>query len=59
MLKQGDIIVVSYPLSNKPEKSIIRPVIIVSNEISNNLDKNVLVCHKLPPSYATTVYRFQ
>jgi len=44
MFKQGDIIVVRYPLSDKPEKSIIRPVIIVSNEISNNLDKDVLVC---------------
>ena len=42
--KQGDIIMVRYPLSDKPEKSIIRPVVIVSNEISNRLDKDVLVC---------------
>lgn len=44
MFKQGEIIVVRYPLSDKPEKSIIRPVVIVSNEISNSNDKDVLVC---------------
>lgn len=42
--KQGDIIMIRYPLSDKPEKSIIRPVVIVSNEISNQLDRDVLVC---------------
>jgi len=42
--KQGDIILIRYPLSDKPEKSIIRPVVIVSNELSNNQDKDVLVC---------------
>lgn len=35
---------VRYPLSDKPEKSIIRPVVIVSNEVFNQLDKDVLVC---------------
>lgn len=44
MYKQGDIIVVRYPLSDKPGKTIIRPVVIISNEISNNLDEDVLVC---------------
>jgi len=42
--KQGDIILIRYPLSDKPEKSIIRPVVIISNESSNSLDKDVLVC---------------
>jgi mRNA-degrading endonuclease toxin of MazEF toxin-antitoxin module len=42
--KQGDIILIRYPLSDKPEKSIIRPVVIVSNETSNSQDKDVLVC---------------
>lgn len=42
--KQGDIIMVRYPLSDKPEKSIIRPVVVVSNEISNQSDKDILVC---------------
>lgn len=44
LYKQGDIILIRYPLSDKPEKSIIRPVVIVSNETSNNLDKDILVC---------------
>jgi len=44
MFKQGDIIIVRYPLSDKPEKSIIRPVLIVSNEFSNSQDKDILVC---------------
>ncbi len=31
MYHLGDIIIIRYPLSDKPEKSIIRPVVIVSN----------------------------
>jgi mRNA-degrading endonuclease toxin of MazEF toxin-antitoxin module len=42
--KQGDIIIVKYPLSDKPEKSIVRPVLIISNQISNAEDNDVLVC---------------
>jgi mRNA-degrading endonuclease toxin of MazEF toxin-antitoxin module len=41
---QGDIILIRYPLSDKPEKSIIRPVVVISNEASNSLDKDILVC---------------
>lgn len=44
MFKQGDIIIVRYPLSDKPEKSITRPVLIISNEVSNAQDKDILVC---------------
>lgn len=44
LYKQGDIIIIRYPLSDKPEKSIIRPVLIVSNELSNRQDKDILVC---------------
>ena len=44
MYNQGDIIMIRYPLSDKLEKSIIRPVVIVSNSLSNSLDKDVLVC---------------
>jgi len=42
--QQGDIILIRYPLSDKPEKSIIRPVVVVSNETSNSQDKDILVC---------------
>jgi mRNA-degrading endonuclease toxin of MazEF toxin-antitoxin module len=42
--KQGEIILIRYPLSDKPEKSIIRPVVVISNESSNSLDKDILVC---------------
>jgi len=42
--KQGDILIVRYPLSDKPEKSIVRPVVIISNEVSNVQDNDVLVC---------------
>ncbi len=44
MYNQGDILIIRYPLSDKPEKSIIRPVVIVSNSSSNSLDNDVLVC---------------
>jgi mRNA-degrading endonuclease toxin of MazEF toxin-antitoxin module len=37
--KQGDIILIRYPLSDKPEKSIIRPVVVVSNGFSNNQER--------------------
>ena len=44
MYKQGDIIAVHYPLTDKPAKTKLRPAIIVSNEISNRLDNDILVC---------------
>lgn len=44
LYNQGDIIIIRYPLSDKPEKSIIRTVIIVSNKYSNSQDKDILVC---------------
>lgn len=40
---QGDIVWADYPLSDKPEKSKIRPVLIVSNIISNRLDNDFLI----------------
>ncbi len=44
MYKQGDIIAVHYPLTDKPAKTKMRPAIVVSNEISNKLDNDILVC---------------
>ena len=44
MYKQGDILMIRFPLADKPEKSIIRPVVVISNETSNNLDQDILVC---------------
>ncbi|MFB9843248.1 type II toxin-antitoxin system PemK/MazF family toxin [Mucilaginibacter ginsenosidivorans] len=44
MYKQGDVIAVHYPLTDKPAKTKLRPAIVVSNEISNQLDNDVLVC---------------
>ena len=44
MYKQGDIIAVHYPLTDKPAKTKLRPAIIVSNETSNQLDNDILVC---------------
>jgi len=41
--KQGDIVWADYPLSDKPHKSKIRPVLIVSNGISNRLDNDFLI----------------
>gem|GEM_PF-1562900 len=40
---QGDIVWADYPLSDKPEKSKIRPVLIVSNIVSNRLDNDFLI----------------
>ena len=44
MYKQGDIIAVHYPLTDKPAKTKLRPAIIVSNKVSNELDNDILVC---------------
>ncbi len=41
--QQGEIVWADYPLSNKPEKSKIRPVLIISNEESNKLDNDLLI----------------
>jgi mRNA-degrading endonuclease toxin of MazEF toxin-antitoxin module len=43
MYRQGDIIAVHYPLTDKPAKTKLRPAIIVSNESSNKLDSDILV----------------
>jgi mRNA-degrading endonuclease toxin of MazEF toxin-antitoxin module len=55
--KQGDIILIRYPLSDKPEKSIIRPVVIISNKPSNDLDKDILVC-QITTRLRNNIYSF-
>jgi mRNA interferase MazF len=42
--KQFDIIWAPYPFSDMTEKSKPRPGIIVSNDLSNSLDNDFLVC---------------
>jgi mRNA-degrading endonuclease toxin of MazEF toxin-antitoxin module len=44
MYNQGDIIAVYYPLTDKPAKTKLRPAIVVSSSISNQLDNDILVC---------------
>lgn len=44
MYQQFEIVWVSYPFSDQPEKSKKRPALIVSNDASNALDNDVLVC---------------
>ena len=44
MYRQGDIIAVHYPLTDKPAKSKLRPALVVSNDTSNKLDSDLLVC---------------
>lgn len=44
MYQQGDIIAVNYPFSDDLKKSKLRPAIIVSNNKSNQLDSDVLIC---------------
>ena len=41
--EQGEIVWADYPLSDKPDKSKIRPVLIVSNANSNKLDNDLLI----------------
>ena len=43
MYKQGDIITVKYPFSDKPQKAKLRPAIVISNKKSNNLDNDLLI----------------
>jgi mRNA-degrading endonuclease toxin of MazEF toxin-antitoxin module len=42
--KQFDIVWAPYPFSDMAEKSKPRPGIIVSNELSNGLDNDFLIC---------------
>jgi mRNA-degrading endonuclease toxin of MazEF toxin-antitoxin module len=51
MYKQGDIIAVHYPLTDKPAKTKLRPAIVVSNNISNKLDNDILVCPITPKTH--------
>lgn len=44
MYHQGDIIKVWYPFSDDLQKSKIRPAIVVSNELSNSMDNDLLIC---------------
>ena len=44
MYKQGDIIVVHFPFSDNIKKSKMRPAIVISNEISNNIDHDLIIC---------------
>ncbi len=41
--KRGDIVKVPYPYSDNFSQSKIRPAIIVSNDVSNNLDNDYLI----------------
>ena len=41
--EQGEIVWADYPLSDKPDKSKVRPVLIVSNADSNKLDNDLLI----------------
>lgn len=44
MYKQGDIVIVRYPFSDNPKKSKKRPAVVVSNEKSNSIDQDLLIC---------------
>lgn len=44
MYNQGDIIIVNYPFSDDFKKSKLRPAIIISNQNSNVLDNDLLIC---------------
>ncbi len=44
MYQQFEIVWVRYPFSDQPEKGKTRPALVVSNEASNALDGDVLVC---------------
>ena len=44
MYKQGDIIIVFFPYSDDFKKSKLRPAIVVSNELSNGLDNDLIIC---------------
>ena len=44
MYRQFEIVWVKYPFSDQPEKGKTRPALVVSNEASNALDSDILVC---------------
>ena len=41
--KQGDIIKVPFPFSDDFSRSKVRPAIVVSNEMSNQLDNDIII----------------
>jgi len=57
MYKQGDIVIVRYPFSDNPKKLKMRPAVIVSNEKSNNLDNDYLIC-PITSSIRSTSFSF-
>lgn len=44
MYKQGDIVAVRYPFSDDFKKSKLRPAIVVSNDKSNSIDNDIIIC---------------
>jgi mRNA interferase MazF len=55
--KKGDIVKMPYPYSDDFSQSKIRPAIIISNEISNNLDSDYLVA-QITSSIRRTPFSF-
>lgn len=43
MYKQGDIVWINYPFSDNPTITKARPALVISNELSNNLDNDLLI----------------
>lgn len=57
MYKQGDIVAVHYPFSDDITKSKLRPAIVISNEMSNQLD-NDLIISPITTTLRKTVFSF-
>jgi len=42
-LKRGDIIILKFPFSDKPEKSKSRPALVIQNDVGNRYSENTIV----------------
>lgn len=51
-IKRGDIVILEFPFTDKPEKSKSRPALIIQNDVGNRYSENTIVSMitSLPPS---------
>jgi mRNA interferase MazF len=57
MYKQGDIVLVRYPFSDDPTQAKVRPAVVISNENTNRLDRDLLIA-QITSSLRQTPFSF-
>jgi len=42
-IKRGDIVILKFPFADKPEKSKLRPALVIQNDVGNCYSENTIV----------------